>query len=327
MKTDLVVANQNGLAEPDSNESVARIEAMAEELPALIEASDNETLKQWRNEGNAAGLAAKRLGYQKEARALMAQALRCCAALGVIAGHADNMPGPQRTRMKVAGLSSTMSSNYRVLGAAMERGRFESVLELCGGEVSESRALQVCRERGLASVSRKQFARLIRQRASERHLAMTELCRQAGFPSNRLEVVANRGTETLNWWTVYHIAKALELEIGHLPPCPRRRRKTSYRAKWLTHKFRLGDGRWDEAGVRFVRLRDEMHRADPQWVNKPLLYEAMQTVVRVIEQEIRGTEAPDIKPPRGKPAPGCKCKKALAGVEGQCSYCGKQIVG
>ena len=57
---------------------------MAEQLPALIEQGDTATINRMRNEGQAAALAAKKLGYEMEARALARHAVWCTASLGIV---------------------------------------------------------------------------------------------------------------------------------------------------------------------------------------------------------------------------------------------------
>lgn len=281
---DLVPAGDD-LPEADSDEAVARIEARAGELPELIEAGDTATLRRWREEGQAAKILMQKRGYEKEARAIGRQTLRCAAALGVIANRE---------------LPQGHTSGGDPLGVAMERGRLEQVLDSCGGSTDEHMAARRCALLGTSRVSRSKVAGRIRKLAAERQVSITQLAASHDiWPSKLMNLTSSKAANRLpsvKWLTAQRTAQSLGLDLSDLPPFPSPRKRSRPRAKWLTHKPALGGGRWDEVGVRLIRMRDEMTRVSADWVDNPLLYEAMRTVSEHIQREIHNPANQEEKP-------------------------------
>lgn len=268
--TDLTV--QNGeLSAPDSDDSIARIEAMGDTLPDLIQAGNTATIRELRERGEAASLAVKKLKYHRESLAFARLAVSCTAAI-------------------------EMTEEKGSLGAAMDRGRLAAVLDECGQTVNDRMARIVASRGGHRHVGQERFRSLLRSHLAGRSVRPVALA--AGLRANQLQrfVATESPYKVVSWWTAKPVCQALGIEerLRKLPPAPRRRGhsrhgKTSS-VRWLHHRFRPGGGKWDEAGVRFTAMRDEMTRADPAWSHKDPLYEAMKTVSDIIQREIRAAE-------------------------------------
>jgi hypothetical protein len=68
VSTELAVVTGREAIESDGSggDVLAQVEQARAALPSLIEAGDTETIKRWRDEGQVAALAAKKLGYERE---------------------------------------------------------------------------------------------------------------------------------------------------------------------------------------------------------------------------------------------------------------------
>jgi hypothetical protein len=284
--TDVTIAHatDDQLSEPDSPASLERIERMAERLPELVDAGDSDTIKRWRDKGNAAALVARKLGYMEESQALARLAVRCAAAIGVISGRALRWRDSAAAPAAPGGIGAQKLSQYRTLGAAMERGLLEAVLDACEGRVEDQRACAIASAMGAGWVPQSRWSALVRKRAAERKLSAVELREQAGCHTDAQ--LLGQG-HAMPWWNCRKIADALEIDVSRLPPVRKGTGRTKpRRAKWITHRFRPGNGRWDEVGVRFTAMRDEMTRAAPDWPNKPAVVEAMHTLSDTIQREM-----------------------------------------
>jgi hypothetical protein len=287
--TDLVVREpetDHAALERDSGALIARIEARGEQLPGLIKAGDTASIKRLRDNGEAAALAAKKLGYLREARALSQHAVQCDAALGVISGRAG---GPSR--------GDSLLTAQRAVGAAMARGRLGEVFDKCDRYLEIMVAAQAARDIGATGVPRSYLAKQIRKRAAERRISVSELGRQSGVGVQAIHSLVSGSKRheqngVVSWWHAYRAMSVLGIDLSKAPLARRRRsrRSGSPVAKWISHTFRPGMGKWDEVGVRYTKMRDEMRRADPMWTEKPAVYEAMKNLSDIIQREIRAAE-------------------------------------
>jgi hypothetical protein len=271
--TALVPSNGDG-------DTLAQVDQARAALPSLIEAGDVETLKRWRREGDAASLAAKKLGCTREAMVLARQSVRCAAALGVL--DAEGRDGGYAAE----NAHNEVRKRWRTLGAALVRNHLEAVLDECGQEVSESRGALVAGARGEGGVPRGRLVALLRKTAAERGTTLTGLERETGA-ALRHYVKLGRGREPdrCEWWPAMRVAATLGIDIRHLPPVPAKRAGRPP-AKWVTHRFRPGDGSWEEAATRWRAFRDEVRRATGDVRGKPQLYEAMHTVSDILQREV-----------------------------------------
>lgn len=177
-----------------------------------------------------------------------------------------------------------------VLGAALMRGRLEPILQQVAS-ASPQRAMRLAADAGVSSIPRARFAALVQKRAHERGMAVGALAAEAHIGRGVIHAIMspNRSSRC-QWWSSYRIARAIGVDISNLPPVgpPQPVRRT--RAKWVTHKMRAGGGRWDDVIAPECALRDAMTKADRNWSNKPLLYEAMKAVSDIIQREVRAAE-------------------------------------
>src|ERR1035438_7455243 len=230
------------------------------------------------------------MGFRREAIAAARQALRCAAALGMIEANGmvyGDWPGKHRRLLPLA--------------AAMDRGRLEAVLDAMPPlSLSEETACTWAQKLGMGWVSRPAIASRVRSRGSQYKPkkqgtkgrprgGLQRLCIDAGLPPHALRALISSQRSAVAYWPARKLTKAVGIDVSDLPPA-RKVTTSKKRSAFITDRLRPGNGRWDEAAVRYTKMRDEMTRADPGWPDKPLFYEAMKTISDIIQKEIRAAE-------------------------------------
>lgn len=257
-------------------------------LPQLVTEREIDKIKRLRREGDALAMAAQRSGYEAQARHFGRMMLYAAAAEGLISLEAwDAIPRGKKTaaaeveRLDERGRGLGLrGQRLHALASAYDRGRMEAVLNGCGDVLTVSRANLIASQLGMAAVSprdlRKQLEAIARRRGVSVHALLVEIgCAslQAQLTPSKLDRIAIR------WTTVRLIIKPLDIRPDVLPPHRRRRRggPRVERSKWITHRYRSGNGTPAKALNQWYAFRDEVRRLN--WFEeKPLLAEAAKRV-------------------------------------------------
>lgn len=244
-----------------------------DQLPQLVAERDIDQIKQIRRDGDALAAAAKRAGYAAQAQRFGRLMLYAAGAQGSIA-----MDIQEAVPRGAKSARNREREQLNVLAAAYERGRMEELLNGCGEVLSVSRGNIVATQLGLASVRPQDLRKQLKAVAQRRGTTVHALLVEAGRPNVQKTLAARCDNAImLEWKTVRTLIEPLGLRVDELEPVRLRRRtgKRHERSKWVTHRYRTGDGSAAKALNQWYAFRDEVRRLN--WIEeKPLLGETMK---------------------------------------------------